>query len=86
MLNRNTTIDNPQLVKHMQNYGSYLVRHWLFAKETSQERDENREQSQAFDIEHVQTGRRTRVSTLNEAQKWIEAVTLGSDAMSNQPN
>jgi hypothetical protein len=31
-----------------------------------------------FDIEHIQTGRRTRLTTLIEAQPWIEAVSLES--------
>lgn len=51
----------------MQNYSSYLIRHWLIGNDSD-------ERSQVFDIEHVQSGRRTRVSRLDEAQLWCESV------------
>jgi hypothetical protein len=50
----------------MRNYSSYLVRHWLM--------NGSGEQRQVLDLQHIQTGRRTRVSTLVEAQKWLELV------------
>jgi hypothetical protein len=50
----------------MRNYNSYLVRHWFHGGASDAQ--------QIFDIEHIQTGRRTRHENLTEAQAWIEAV------------
>lgn len=51
----------------MHIYSSFLIRHWLFDSDSADRR-------QVFDIEHVHSGRRTRLGSLNEAQTWIEAV------------
>ena len=59
----------------MNNYSSYLVRHWFIAEEFSREELEGNDRSQVFDIEHVQSGRRTRVQDLNDARAWIESLT-----------
>jgi hypothetical protein len=50
---------------HMHNYSSYLIRHWLLGNDSD-------ERSQVFDIEHVESGRRT---SLRDAEPWIEAIT-----------
>lgn len=50
----------------MRNYGSYLVRHWLLG--------EAGESRHVLDLQHIQTGRRTRVSTFVEAQAWLESL------------
>lgn len=50
----------------MNNYNSYLVRHWLHRGDADGQ--------QIFDIEHIQTGRRMRLQSLTEAVPWIEAV------------
>ena len=49
----------------MRNYSSYLVRRWLLDEESQGHR-------QVFEIEHIQTGSRTRVNSLNEAEEWLE--------------
>ena len=51
----------------MHIYSSFLIRHWLFDGDSADRR-------QVFDIEHVHSGRRTRLGSLNEVQTWIEAV------------
>ncbi|HEX6731456.1 MAG TPA: hypothetical protein VF074_15635 [Pyrinomonadaceae bacterium] len=48
-----------------------MVRHWLLGNKPGAE-------EQIFDIEHIQTGRRTRVSSLDKAQGWLEAVSVES--------
>jgi hypothetical protein len=53
----------------MHNYSSFLIRHWLLEGDSDDRR-------QVFDIEHVHSGRRTRLGSLNEAQTWIEAVSM----------
>ena len=54
---------------HMHNYSSFLIRHWLLESSSDNRR-------QVFDIEHIHSGRRTRLGSLNEAQIWIEAVSM----------
>ena len=58
----------------MNNYSSYLIRHWVLLADNKDSR------AHVFDIEHIQSGRRTRVSNLAQAQAWLEAVTAQSNA------
>jgi hypothetical protein len=51
----------------MHNYSSYLIRHWLLGNDSD-------EHGQVFDIEHVQSGRRTQLTKLSEAEPWMEAI------------
>ena len=53
----------------MHHYSSFLIRHWLLDGDSDNRR-------QVFDVEHVHSGRRTRFESLNEAQTWIEGVSL----------
>jgi hypothetical protein len=65
----------------MNNYSSYLVRHWLIAEEPVSNAAEQNPRTQVFDIEHVQSGRRTRVRQLEEANTWINSIS--NEAMKN---
>jgi len=46
-------------------YSSFLVRYWRFGNEQQPERS-------YFEIEHIQSGERRRVSNLADAQPWME--------------
>lgn len=59
----------PDSGSRMHNYSSFLIRHWLLDSSSVDRR-------QVFDIEHVHSGRRTRLSSLNDAQRWIETVSM----------
>jgi len=61
----------------MNNYSSYLVRHWLLTEDPTRPGVAHGDRAQVFDIEHVRSGRRTRVQDLNDARAWIE--TLSSE-------
>ena len=63
----------------MNNYSSYLVRHWLLKEDPPTNCADEKAGAQVFDIEHVQSGRRTRVQDLGEAEKWIAAVSKESN-------
>ena len=67
----------------MNNYSSYLVRHWLIADPRLNRLEENNS-SQVFDIEHVQSGRRTRVGQLSDAAAWMESITTEKAATTDQ--
>jgi len=58
----------------MNNYNSYLVRQWLLPDEQPASEGESKVRFQVFDIEHVQSGRRTRVRQLDDAKTWIESI------------
>jgi len=62
----------------MNNYNSYLVRQWSQADERRANESEAKGLSQVFDIEHIQSGRRTRLASLSEAQIWVDAISLES--------
>ena len=67
----------------MNNYSSYLVRHWLLTEDPPTNCAEQKDRAQVFDIEHVQSGRRTRVQDLSEARAWIESLS-GENAKANE--
>jgi hypothetical protein len=67
----------------MNNYSSYLVRHWLLTEDPPTNAPNQKDRAQVFDIEHVQSGRRTRVKDLSEARTWIESLT-GEKAKANE--
>ena len=67
----------------MNNYSSYLVRHWLLREDPPTTCAEQQDRAQVFDIEHVQSGRRTRVRDLSEARAWIESLS-GENAKANE--
>jgi hypothetical protein len=46
-------------------YSSFLIRYWSF-------RNEQQTEQSYFDIEHIQSGARRRVSKLADAQPWME--------------
>lgn len=48
----------------MKTYGSFLVRCWLLGDPAGGTRA-------VFSVEHIQTGRSTRVESLAEAQCWM---------------
>jgi len=58
----------------MNNYSSYLVRHWLLTEDPPSSCTAQKDRAQVFDIEHVQSGRRTRVQDLSDARAWIESL------------
>ena len=68
---------------HMNNYSSYLVRHWLLTEDPPTNCEEQKDRAQVFDIEHVQSGRRTRVQDLSEARAWIESLS-GENAKASE--
>jgi hypothetical protein len=61
----------------MHNYSSFLIRHWVLDRDSADRR-------QVFDIEHVHSGRRTRLGSLDEAQTWIEAVSMESSELRDE--
>jgi len=67
----------------MNNYSSYLVRHWLLTEDPPTNCEEQKDRAQVFDIEHVQSGRRTRVQDLSEARAWIESLS-GENAKASE--
>ena len=48
----------------MKLYSSFLIRCWLIHEPAHDERP-------IIDVEHIQTGWRTRVASLTEAERWI---------------
>src|SRR5439155_22574091 len=70
ILGRSAAICNKETTNfRVHSYSSFLIRHWLLDSDSDHRR-------QVFDIEHVHSGRRTRFESLNEAQTWIEAVSM----------
>ena len=67
----------------MNNYSSYLLRHWLLTEDPPTNCAEQKDRAQVFDIEHVQSGRRTRVRDLSEARAWIESLS-GENAKASE--
>jgi len=53
----------------MRIYSSFLIRCWRIQDPSQGERS-------VFDVEHIQTGNRQRVASLNEATEWMLAVGL----------
>lgn len=49
-------------MRRMKTYNSFVIRYWKLD-----------EDSQRIEIEHMQSGRRARVSSLASATEWIEA-------------
>jgi hypothetical protein len=47
----------------MKHYSSFLVRCWLI-DDTSDERS-------VIDVEHIQSGGRTKVTSMGEAEQWM---------------
>ena len=70
-------------ITFMNNYSSYLIRHWLLTEDPTTDCAEQKVR-QVFDVEHVQSGRRTRLGSLNEAQTWIEAVSMGARELKDE--
>ena len=48
----------------MKLYSSFLIRCWLIHEPAHDERP-------IIDVEHIQTGGRTRVASLTEAERWM---------------
>ncbi len=48
----------------MRLYRSFLVRCWLIKDHSGDERS-------VFDVEHIQSGERTKAATLQEAEQWM---------------
>ena len=48
----------------MKLYSSFLIRCWLIREPAHDERP-------IIDVEHIQTGGRTRVNSLSEAERWM---------------
>ena len=48
----------------MKLYSSFLIRCWLIHEPAQGERP-------IIDVEHIQTGGRTRVASLTEAERWM---------------
>ena len=46
-------------------YSSFLIRYWRF-------RNEQQTEQSYFEIEHIQSGARQRVSKLADAEPWME--------------
>jgi hypothetical protein len=67
----------------MNNYSSFLVRHWLLTEDPPTNAQNQKDRAQVFDIEHVQSGRRTRVGDLSDARAWIESLS-GENAQANE--
>jgi len=68
----------------MNNYSSYLVRHWLIAGERPATAVEEQDRPQVFDIEHVQSGRRTRVRQFDEAKTWIQSISSETESRDSE--
>jgi hypothetical protein len=50
----------------MRTYNSFLIRCWLAREPPQDERV-------VFAVEHIQTGERTKVLSMRDAQEWIDA-------------
>lgn len=61
----------------MRTYGSFLIRCWLTG-------DPPEDAQLVFTVEHIQTGKHTRVDRLSEVQDWIVSACRAARRESNE--
>jgi hypothetical protein len=59
----------------MKCYRSFLIRCWVIE-------DPPRSEKKIIDVEHIQSGDRTRVAEMSDAEEWMFAVTRKATAAS----